>query len=142
MVASPGSRDRADPGRDRDCGDGATRSSCPTMTTTPTTTADATSRWGPRLERWERRTEWPLTSAAALFLAAYAWPILVPHLAGSWQDLCRAVVLAAWVAFVLDYAVRIVLAHNRPRYAMRHLPDLAVIVLPILRPLRLLRLVL
>jgi len=45
------------------------------MTTTPTTTADATSRWGPRLERWERRTEWPLTSAAALFLAAYAWPL-------------------------------------------------------------------
>ena len=109
---------------------------------TTATATGSTDRWGRRLGRWERRTEWPLTAAAALFLAAFAWPILVPHLAVGWKDLCRAVALAAWVAFALDFAVRIVLAHERARYAMRHLVDLAVIALPVLRPLRLLRLVL
>jgi hypothetical protein len=31
-----------------------------------------------RLDRWERRTEWLLAGVTALFLAAYAWPILHP----------------------------------------------------------------
>lgn len=33
-----------------------------------------------RRDRWERAAEWPLTAAAVLFLAAYAWPILDPEL--------------------------------------------------------------
>ena len=28
------------------------------------------------LETWERRTDWPLTGLAVLFLVCYAWPIL------------------------------------------------------------------
>ncbi|MDT4960204.1 MAG: hypothetical protein QOD31_4003, partial [Pseudonocardiales bacterium] len=36
-----------------------------------------------RLERWEARGEWPLAAAAALFLGAYAWPILDVHLDAS-----------------------------------------------------------
>jgi voltage-gated potassium channel len=30
----------------------------------------------PRVQAWERRTEWPLTIVALLFLVAFAWPIL------------------------------------------------------------------
>ena len=48
---------------------------------------------------------------------------------------------AAWVAFAVDYAIRLTLATDRRRYFLRHLLDLAVIALPLLRPLRLLRLV-
>lgn len=32
----------------------------------------------PRLQRWERRSEWPLTAAALVFLVAYAVPISNP----------------------------------------------------------------
>ena len=46
---------------------------------------------------------------------------------------------AVWAVFGLDYLVRLVLAPNRGRWFLRHLPDLAVLVLPVLRPLRLLR---
>jgi voltage-gated potassium channel len=74
-------------------------------------------------------------------LAAYAWPILDPHLSASWRSACRLVDYGAWAVFVADYAARMVLATGRFRYWSRHLPDLAIIALPLLRPLRLLRLV-
>jgi voltage-gated potassium channel len=43
--------------------------------------------------------------------------------------------------FAVDYLARLILADNRRRYASRHLLDLVIIALPLLRPLRLLRLV-
>jgi voltage-gated potassium channel len=94
-----------------------------------------------RVQQWERRAEWPLAGAAVAFLIAYAWPVLEPGLSSGWKELSRAVVYASWLMFALDYITRLVLAENRARYAGRHIPDLLVIALPILRPLRLLRLV-
>jgi voltage-gated potassium channel len=94
-----------------------------------------------RLARWETGGEWPLAAAAALFLAAYAWPILDIHLDASWKSACRVVVLGVWIVFIIDYLTRLSLAQHRAHYVSRHLLDLAVIALPILRPLRLLRLV-
>jgi voltage-gated potassium channel len=94
-----------------------------------------------RAQRWERRTEWPLTALAAVFLAAYAWPILVPATSNGWRDVCRYVDYAAWLLFGIDYLVKVGFAERRMRYVSRHLSELAVIALPLLRPLRLLRLV-
>lgn len=94
-----------------------------------------------RLRRWERRAEWPLALGALVFLAAYAWPVLDPGLPTTWRHACDAVNVTIWVAFGVDYAVRLSLAPRRWEYFWRHLLDLAVIALPILRPLRLLRLV-
>jgi voltage-gated potassium channel len=93
------------------------------------------------VQRWEHRAEWPLAGAALAFLAAYAWPILEPGLPLDWKDACRAVVYLTWVLFVLDYAARLFLAERRAQFVGRHIVDLLVIALPILRPLRLLRLV-
>jgi voltage-gated potassium channel len=78
---------------------------------------------------------------ALLFLGAYAWPILDPGLAEPWVRLCTAVTWLAWAAFALDYAVRLALAPDRRRFVRRNLLDLAVVVLPLLRPLRVLRVV-
>jgi voltage-gated potassium channel len=93
-----------------------------------------------RVGRWEGRTEWPLAGLAVVFLAAYAWPILDDGLSGPARVLCRSVDYTVWVVFIGDYLVRLMLAQRRLRYMGRHLPDLAVIALPMLRPLRLLRL--
>jgi voltage-gated potassium channel len=92
-------------------------------------------------ERWRRLTEWPLTGLALLFLAAYAWPIIDPDLPPAWQAVAGFVTTATWVAFALDYVVRLALARDRRGFVVTHLLDLAAVALPLLRPLRLLRVV-
>ena len=91
--------------------------------------------------RWERATEWPLMIAAIVFLAAYAVPILNPDLPAPLLELCRWMSWIAWVIFVIDFVVRLTLADERLRYLVRHWYDVLVLALPLLRPLRLLRLI-
>ncbi len=93
------------------------------------------------MTRWERATEWPLTIAAVWFLAAYAWPIIDPGLSAPLEASCQLVTWVTWAFFALDYLVRVSQADDRRRFILRNLFDLLVIVLPLLRPLRLLRLV-
>ena len=94
---------------------------------------------GPRLRRWEKRTEWPLAVVAGVFLAVYSVQVLVqpPRRLNEALDAGLAIV---YVLFVIDYLVRLMLAFNRVRWFFGHMIDLAIVVLPFLRPLRLLRL--
>jgi len=78
---------------------------------------------------------------AVSFLVAYAWPILNPDLEARWHLVLATATWVAWAVFAVDYAARLVLTDWRWRFVRRNLLDLAVIVLPLLRPLRLLRLV-
>jgi voltage-gated potassium channel len=94
-----------------------------------------------RVESWEKRAEWPLALAALAFLIAFAWPILDTSLPADARTLSRVVDFTAWIIFVIDYLVRIGLAEDRLRCTGRHLLDLLIIALPVLRPLRLLRVV-
>lgn len=91
--------------------------------------------------RWERRTEWPLAVVAVAFLVAYATPILAVGMSHGMKQLFRIVDVSAWAVFAMDYGIRLALAGDRWHYWSRHLHDLAVIALPVLRPLRLLRIV-
>lgn len=92
----------------------------------------------PKLELFEKRTEWPLAIAAIVFLAAYSVQVLAhPRFDAAMDDVMNV----TWAVFVADYFVRLILATDRPRWFLRHLVDLAVVALPLLRPLRLLRLI-
>lgn len=93
-----------------------------------------------RVERWERQTEIPLLLLALAFLIAYAWPVLDPRLDPDLATVLQVASWTVWAAFAIDFAVRIVLADRRWPYARGHWYDVALIVLPMLRPLRLLRL--
>jgi voltage-gated potassium channel len=94
----------------------------------------------PRLQRWEQRTEWPLAAVALVFLSVYSVQVLDrPH--GDAARILSAVSWIVWGLFVIDYIARLFLATDRPRWFVRHLFDLAIVALPLLRPLRLLRLV-
>ncbi|MCW2655676.1 MAG: Ion transport 2 domain protein [Mycobacterium sp.] len=93
----------------------------------------------PRLELFEKRAEWPLAAVAAIFLAAYSVQVL-DQPRGWLLTAVHYVLAITWAVFLLDYVARLVLATNRPRWFVRHLPDLAIVALPVLRPLRLLRL--
>ncbi|MFJ3671731.1 potassium channel family protein [Streptomyces sp. NPDC090106] len=90
--------------------------------------------------RWERRTEVPLAVASLLFLASYAVRVLADGLSEGWHDLCLTVTLAAWALFVADYAVRWRLSGEGPRFVRTHWLDTLVLLLPLLRPLRIVRL--
>ncbi|MGJ9423480.1 potassium channel family protein [Aeromicrobium sp. CF3.5] len=94
-----------------------------------------------RVERWEKASEIPLTISTLLFLGAYAWPILDPDLNRAWDNACETVVWVTWVMVFVDLAARVLLARHRWKFIREHPLDVAVVVLPILRPLRLLRLV-
>ncbi|HEX2212173.1 MAG TPA: potassium channel family protein, partial [Mycobacterium sp.] len=93
-----------------------------------------------RLDRWERRTEWPLAAIALLFLVAYAVDVLAEPRGAA----ALAVEVVAWgsyAVFAVDYLSRLAMATDRWRWFYRHLIDLAIVLLPLLRPLRLVRLV-
>ncbi|KAA0096150.1 two pore domain potassium channel family protein [Mycolicibacterium sp. P1-18] len=94
----------------------------------------------PKLERWERRAEWPLAAVAIAFLAVYSEQVLGrPH--GLEAAVLGATSWVIWSIFVVDYLARLTLANDRRRWFVTHLLELAVVALPLLRPLRLLRLV-
>jgi voltage-gated potassium channel len=92
------------------------------------------------VERWERRSEVPLLLLALAFLVAYAWPVLDPRIDPTLATFLDYISCTVWAAFAIDFAVRLALASERGSYALRHWYDVALIALPVLRPLRLLRL--
>ncbi|CAN5567595.1 potassium channel family protein [soil metagenome] len=92
------------------------------------------------LNRWEHRAEWPLAAVALVFLIAYSVEVLATP-TGAAAHIVDVMTFLSWAAFAVDYVVRLTLAKNRSQWFLAHLLDLAVVVLPLLRPLRLVRLV-
>lgn len=93
-----------------------------------------------REEDWERRTELPLFYASLLFIAGYAVRVLASRSEHLWRDAAGIVVLLTWLCFIGDYAVRLVLSGDRPlRFVRRHWLDTLIVLLPTLRPLRMVK---
>ncbi|MDX8144402.1 ion channel [Lentzea sp. BCCO 10_0061] len=92
-----------------------------------------------RLERWERKVEWPLTALAAVFLGAYAWQVLDDH--GAMHVPLEIALWLVWALFAADFVTRLTLAQNKIRFLRTHIFDLAAVVLPMVRQLRVLRLI-
>ncbi|MFJ4618791.1 potassium channel family protein [Streptomyces sp. NPDC088812] len=93
-----------------------------------------------RQARWEQRTEVPLAFVSLVFLAMYAVLVLAQGLPDAWRDLCTAVMCLAWSMFVVDYGVRWRLSGLRLRFVPAHKLDTVVLVLPLMRPLRMVKL--
>lgn len=89
---------------------------------------------------WRRHTEWPLLAVAVLFLAAYSIQVIA-DLPSQQDDLLELVIWATWGLFGVDYLVNLALARNRARWFFLNIHELVILVLPVLRPLRLLRMV-
>jgi len=93
-----------------------------------------------RLHRWEHLTAYPLTLLSILFIAVYAWPILDPGMDSFWRDACELGDLIIWGVFCVEYVTRLLLAADKIRFVRARWFDLSVLILPVLRPLRALRL--
>jgi voltage-gated potassium channel len=89
-------------------------------------------------EAWRQHTYWPLMIVSIVWLVAYSWQVIA-DLHGRAELIARGIMLFTWLLFVVDYIVR--LSINRPHgfWFRKHLFDFAVVALPMLRPLRLLR---
>jgi voltage-gated potassium channel len=92
-------------------------------------------------QRWERYTQRPLFVLAVAFAVAYTVPIVAPHFGHGVVWTCWATEWAVWAAFALDYGVRLVVAPHRWAFVRSHKIDLIAVLLPMVQPLRLLRLV-
>src|SRR2546423_10740333 len=89
-------------------------------------------------DRWELRAERPMLALALIFIVVLVVPLVVglPRAA----SLAFAIAnVAIWAAFTIDYAARLYLAPARWRFVRGHPLDLVVVVVPFLRPIRVLR---
>lgn len=86
-----------------------------------------------RLERWSRATAVPLTVLSVVFALTYATQLASGHdQVGEGARWARVVV---WVAFGVDYVVRVRLSGSPVRFVLSHPLDLVVVAVPLLRPL-------
>lgn len=92
-----------------------------------------------RLQRYEDVTQRPLTWLALIFLITYGWPIVDTDLPRDVAAACTAASWAVWSLFAGDYAVRMGLADDRLAFVRGHVLELLAVALPMLRPLRALR---
>ena len=92
------------------------------------------------LARWERIVDGPLNVAAVGFLVAYSWRV-IGELQGTEEILANTVIFATWLVFLVNYLVSLALTTWRGVWFRSHILELLVVVLPVLRPLRLLRFV-
>ncbi|WKX70141.1 potassium channel family protein [Streptomyces sp. XD-27] len=90
---------------------------------------------------WERRTETPLLVLALAFAVAYAVPIIEPNAGPLLRGTCTVVEWVVWGAFALDYALRLYWAPDRRSFVRGQPLALLAVVLPLVQPLRLLRVV-
>ncbi|WP_343572793.1 potassium channel family protein [Mycobacterium sp.] len=91
------------------------------------------------LQRFERYAEWPLAAGAFVFLALFSVEVLLQP-RGVERRMLWAIDWSIWGMFILDYLARLYLTPTRWRWFTHHLLDLAIVTLPMLRPLRLVRL--
>jgi len=92
-----------------------------------------------RLDRYEARTSALMTTLAVAFFVVYGVPVVWADLPAETAARLRLANLVIWLLFALDMTVRIALAEHRWRYVVRNPIDVLTVLLPMLRPLRVLR---
>ena len=91
------------------------------------------------LERVERITEAPLLILAAVMIPLIVGPF-VWELSERQEEVFVALDIFIWAAFVADIVVKTAIAPRKLAYLKAHWIDLAILVAPPIRPLRLVRL--
>ena len=82
---------------------------------------------------------WSLTFLALAFLFAYSYPAFVVNVSPSRQSILDGIQWVSWIAFAADLLFGIYKATNKVQFLKRHPLEILAVILPFLRPLRLLR---
>ena len=82
-----------------------------------------------------------LTILALSFLVSFSYPAFNTNISNSTQTILDFIQWVSWFAFAIDFLYGIISSKDRKQYLLKHPLDLAAVVLPFLRPLRLLRVI-
>ena len=82
---------------------------------------------------------WSLTFLALAFLFAYSYPAFVVEVSPSSQSILDGIQWVSWVAFAADLLFGIYKSSDKAQFLKKHPLEILAVVLPFLRPLRLLR---
>ena len=80
-----------------------------------------------------------LTFLAIAFLVSYSYPAFVEEISTSVQSILDTVQWVSWIAFAADLLVGVLAAESKVHFLKRHPLEILAVLLPFLRPLRLLR---
>jgi voltage-gated potassium channel len=90
-------------------------------------------------ERLDQLLALPMLVLTLVFLVVLVLPVLFPGLPPEARTVLDAVDLGIWAAFLAEYLARLFVAPSRLSFIWRNPFDLLLVVIPVLRPLRLLR---
>ena len=82
-----------------------------------------------------------LTVLAVCFLVAYSYPAFNAEISPVHKSIIDSVQWICWLAFALDLVYGIWTAENKRTYLKKHPLEVASVLLPFLRPLRLMRVI-
>lgn len=82
-----------------------------------------------------------LTALALCFLIAFSYPAFYSEISARQQEYIDLVQWICWLAFALDLAFGIFAAESKKNYLKSHPLEIASVLLPFLRPLRLMRVI-
>jgi voltage-gated potassium channel len=82
-----------------------------------------------------------LTFFAIIFLVAFSYPAFFDVVSESTQRLLDTVQWTVWIAFAVDLLIGFTRAKNKKKFILNHPIDVAAVILPFLRPLRLLKVI-
>jgi voltage-gated potassium channel len=82
-----------------------------------------------------------LTALAVIYLAAFSYPAFVDPVPNDVQIVLDSIQWIVWGVFAIDVAYGLTKSANRKQYVKSHPLEILSVALPVLRPLRLLRLI-
>ena len=82
-----------------------------------------------------------LTVLALAFLIAFSYPAFVDPIPTSTQTLLNIVQWVSWIAFAIDLIYGLSKSENKVKYLKKHPLEIAAVLFPFLRPLRLMRVI-
>ncbi|QOD05845.1 potassium channel family protein [Pseudarthrobacter sp. BIM B-2242] len=92
------------------------------------------------LSRYSETSEIPMVVVSLVFLGAYTWQVVADP-AGTEHLVTELVMFLTWAVFLADFIITMALTEKRKRWSLMNLVNFAVVVLPVFRTLRLLRVV-
>lgn len=82
-----------------------------------------------------------LTVLALTFLFAFSYPAFTDSISDSTNQILGIIQWVCWLAFAVDLLLGLVTSDNKISYLKRHPLEIASVLLPFLRPLRLMRVI-
>jgi len=82
-----------------------------------------------------------LTVLALTFLFAFSYPAFTDSISDSTNQILSTIQWVCWLAFAADLLIGILTSENKVAYLKRHPLEIASVLLPFLRPLRLMRVI-